>query len=209
LSTRILHPFVIPSDVFTPFVGKESVRSYDFLDPVIYLKDQRPDSSFVKELELDPSKQLVVFREEEYKASYVGRSMPFAYEALAGLQSAHNVVILPRYGTSHLETLFPKATVLYRTIDLSRLLPFADLFIGGGGTINIEAAWWGVPVISTRSFVSHYDRYLLDNELMIRATSTDSVLRSAERVMGRMSRDDPLKTQVVDMDSLVRSILED
>jgi len=208
LSRRILHPFVIPSDTFTPFVESESIRPYDFLDPVIYLKDQRPDPSLVEALGLDPSKRLVVFREEEYKASYVDGRAPFAYDAVGRLQTLHNLVILPRYGTDHLEALFPQATVLARTIDLSRLLPFAALVIGGGGTINIEAAWWGVPVISTRSFVSHYDQYLLNHQMMIRATCADGVMTAAEQAMERTPRDNPLRNQVVNMDSLLEDIME-
>jgi len=36
---------------------------------------------------------------------------------------------------------------------------------GGGDSINIEAYYWNIPVISTRSFLCYYDGYLVDNKL--------------------------------------------
>ncbi len=62
--------------------------------------------------------------------------------------------------------MFPYAAVLEEKMVIQHLLAFADLFIGGGGTLNSEACFFGTPAISTRSFVSHYDKLLIDAELM-------------------------------------------
>ena len=146
LSTRVFRPFVVPLDIFCRFsLENDQVYSYPFLDPVIWLKDFRPSreqaNQMLRELGADPSRPLVVVREEEYKASYVEARYPELYRALPRIydKTRANIVIIPRYEADDVKQLFPFAYVLERKGTIQHLLAFADLFIGGGGTINIEA----------------------------------------------------------------------
>lgn len=206
LSTKIFHPFVVPRSYFTHFVGDENVYTYDFLDPIIYLQTQTPDDSFFKALKIDKNKKTVVFREEEYKASYVTNKTNFAYNALKSIDA--NLIIIPRYESNHLKEEFPHAIIVEEKMDLSKLLPFADIFIGGGGTINIEACYWGTPVISTRSFVTHYDKFLIDNGLMFLAQTEGEIIKLYKEHAGKRLTNNVLREQHADVKSLVDEVIK-
>jgi len=77
---------------------------------------------------------------------------------------------------NYLKKEFPFAYVIKEKIVLQHLLKDADLFIGGGGTINTEACFLGTPTISTRSFISHYDKWQIDNGLMVWVNNKEDLL---------------------------------
>lgn len=217
LSTRVIKPFVVPDEIFRRFsLEDEQIFNYDFIDPVIWLEDFVYDSNYVNRMlepfAMDRSRPLIVMREEEYKASYVAKKFPILYDAMEELSQLGNIVIIPRYEASYLKELFPYAYVLDEKVIIQHLLKECDLFIGGGGTINTEACYFGTPTISTRSFVSHYDKYQIDANLMTWVTTKEELITSAkemishrnkvqaERIFGAMS---------VDIKSIVNTILED
>ncbi|BCB96074.1 hypothetical protein JZK55_09960 [Dissulfurispira thermophila] len=206
LSNKIFHPFVVPREYFTRFVKEADVYTYNFLDPIIYLQYQEADGSFFERLPVDKNKKTILFREEEYKASYVSDKKVFVYNALKSIDA--NLIIIPRYKSNYLKDEFPNAIVIEEKMDLSKLLPFADIFIGGGGTINIEACYWGTPVISTRSFVSHYDRFLIDNGLMFPAKTEDEIIRLYNKYAGKRLANNILKEQCADVKSLVDEVIK-
>ena len=72
-----------------------------------------------------------------------------------------------------------------KKIILQHLLAYSDLFIGGGGTINIEATYFGVPVISIRSFISHYDKFLIDKGLMWHSNDKGEILDLIKKLLGK------------------------
>lgn len=162
LSNTIFYPFYIPKEIFLNYC--ENVIEYDFLDPIIYLQSQNKDKSFFNGLNLDKSKKTILYREEEHKSGYVLDQKIFIEEILKDIDA--NLIVIPRYEYQSIKKKFPEAIILKEKIELSNILPFVDLFIGGGGTINIEAVYWNIPTFSTRSFLCHYDRYLIDNNLM-------------------------------------------
>ena len=174
LATKMFKPFVVPDEVILRFgLEKEQIVEYDFIDPLIWLKDFHFDKEYVqsiyKKYGIDRSKFTLIIREEEYKASYVDKKYPILYEVLPEIYKRFdaNIIIIPRYESEYLKKEFPFAYVLEEKIVLQHLLKDADLFIGGGGTINTEACFLGTPTISTRSFISHYDKWQIDNGLMI------------------------------------------
>ena len=190
LSTKVFKPFVVPDDIFRRFsLDEEMIYSYGFIDPVIWLKDFKPDYGEVQKImapyALDLTKPLVVIREEEYKASYVDKQYPILYEALEEIQQATgaNIVIIPRYESIYLKEQFPFAVVLEEKVVIQHLLAFADLFIGGGGTLNTEACYFGTPTISTRSFISHYDKYQIDQGLMEWVSTKEELLITCKRMI--------------------------
>lgn len=190
LSTKVIKPFVVPDDIFKRFsLDEEVIYSYDFIDPVIWLKDFKPNFSYIKEMlkdyNVDYDKPLIVIREEEYKASYVDKQYPILYESLLEIkeQNNANIIIIPRYESSYLKEKFPYAVVLEEKKVIQHLLAYADLFIGGGGTLNTEACYFGTPTISTRSFISHYDKYQIDKGLMVWVSTKEELLFTCKKLI--------------------------
>lgn len=68
---------------------------------------------------------------------------------------------------------------------MQHLLKFANLFIGGGGTINTEACFLGTPTISTRSFICHYDKYQIDNNLMVWVKNKEELIDKSLKMIGQ------------------------
>lgn len=191
LSTKVFKPFVVPCEIFKRFsLDEEVIYSYNFIDPLIWLKDFKPDfeevKSMLKNYTIDYNKPLIVIREEEYKASYVDKKFPILYESLEEIQQQHdaNIVIIPRYESEYLRKQFPYAAVLEEKKVIQHLLAYADLFIGGGGTLNTEACYFGTPTISTRSFISHYDKYQIDQGLMRWVSSKEELLLTCKELLG-------------------------
>lgn len=218
LSKLVFRPFVVPEEIFCRFsLEADQVQSYDFLDPVIWLKDFNPQKDEVarllNELGAENSKPLIVVREEEYKASYVQQQIPILYNALPQIyeQTKANIVIIPRYETSYLVEQFPFAYVLPEKMVIQHLLAHSNLFIGGGGTINIEATYFGTPTISTRSFVSHYDQFLIQKGLMKWVNNESELIKEACKMINENNialAASVYKRQIVNIEAIVNSILD-
>ena len=214
LATKMFKPFVVPDEIFLRFgLEKDQIVEYNFIDPLIWLKDFKPDINYLKETipQINFSKPIITVREEEFKASYVKGKYPFLYGALREMQNWDvNLVIIPRYEAEPLEKEFRKAIVLEKKIILQHLLAYSDLFIGGGGTINIEATYFGVPTISTRSFISHYDKFLIDKGLMWHSSNAEEIVNLAKDLLGNKNIEKARKIfgkMNVDIDMIVREIL--
>jgi predicted glycosyltransferase len=217
LSTKVIKPFVVPDDIFKRFsLDEEVIYSYNFIDPLIWLKDFKPDFNEVKEMlsnySVDYSKPLIVIREEEYKASYVDKQYPILYDSLDDIQEQHsaNIIIIPRYESSYLRDKFPFAIVLEEKKVIQHLLAFADLFIGGGGTLNTEACYFGTPTISTRSFISHYDKYQIDQGLMTWVSTKEELLATCKELISNRVDEkarDVFGKMSLDIDDMVDTIL--
>ncbi len=191
LSAKVFHPYVVPKEIFKRFsLEEDQIFTYKFYDVLIWLKDFEADDDYFKKLlsayRLDGKRPTIVIREEEYKASYVQKKYPILYEGLHSLKDRVNAnyIIIPRYEADYLEREFPFAAVLKKKCVVQHLLAFADLFIGGGGTLNWEACYFGTPTISTRSFISHYDKVLIDEGLMKKADTPQEVIDLSLQILG-------------------------
>jgi len=192
LSKVVYHPYLVPREIFLRFgLEEEQVRTYKFYDVYLWLHDFKPNPKFVEEFykkhNLDKSKPLVLVREEEFKASYVGKKYPLLYRSLDLLNKIlpANYVIIPRYEVEPLKKKFPFAVVVEEKFHVHHLMAYADLFIGGGGTMNAESCFFGTPTISTRSFISHYDKALIDAGLMVHVKSEDELIYWAKKLIGK------------------------
>lgn len=203
LSKKIFYPFYIPKEIFSKYC--DNLVEYDFLDPVIYLQTQDKNKDFFNSLSIDKSKKTIVYREEEHKASYVNSQKTFIEELLNTLDI--NLIVIPRYEYKKVKEKFPKAIVLKEKIELCNLLPFADIFIGGGGTINIEACYWGIPVISTRSFLCYYDRYLIDKKLMFHVDDKEEFFEIYNK-LDRITIDNSCLVKEVNIKKIINQIKE-
>ena len=218
LATKMFKPFVVPDEVILRFgLEKEQILEYNFIDPLIWLKDFKFDKNYVnkiyKKYSIDRNKFTILIREEEYKASYVDKKYPFLYESLLDIHKKFdaNIIIIPRYESEYLKKEFPFTYVLEEKIILQHLLKDVDLFIGGGGTINTEACFLGTPTISTRSFICHYDKWQIDNNLMLWTNNKEELIKYIEQVKNNKLKVNLniIKKMKVDIDMFVREIIID
>lgn len=214
LATKMFKPFVVPDAIIERFgLDTTQIFEYNFIDPLIWLKDFQYDENYLHSVfnpyHIDYAKPTIVVREEEYKASYVDKQYPILYDSLEEIQhqTGANIIIIPRYESSYLKQLFPFAVVLEEKIHIQHLLVFCDLFIGGGGTINTEACFLGTPTISTRSFVSHYDKYQIDHGLMVWVQTKQQLLQKVHSLLGSTIDTTPVKSMHIDLEAIVQEIL--
>lgn len=192
LSHKAFRPFMVPEEIFLRFgLEKNQIFEYPFLDVVAWLKYFKPSKKFFNDFldstGLNPLLPVIIVREEEFKASYVKGKFPILYDGLNILKDKINAnfIVIPRYEATPLKKLLPFAYILDKKIEIQHLLAFADLFIGGGGTLNSESCYFGTPTISTRSFVSHYDKWLMDLDLMQKIESADELAQTALKIIGK------------------------
>lgn len=214
LATKMFKPFVVPDNVIERFgLDKTQIFEYNFIDPLIWLQNFKYNFEYVKEIlknyKMDYTKSTIVVREEEYKSSYVDKKYPILYEAIDEIQKLtnSNIIIIPRYESEYLQKEFPFAIVLEEKVEIQHLLKFCDLFIGGGGTINSEACFLGTPTISTRSFISHYDKYQIDNNLMVWVETKEELIKKAKLLIGTKVDTSPIKQMSIDIEDMLTNIL--
>ena len=158
LVTLLVTPKFIPKNAWTKFgIKEDKIVQYNAIDPWIWLKDFKPDKKILKQLGLETTNPIVVFRAEESFASYLlgvaseSPSWTTLLESLLKSNFSFQAVIIPRYDAqiAHLTERFEnRATVCKSVIDAASLLTYASVFVGGGGTMTAEAALLGVPTFS-------------------------------------------------------------
>lgn len=193
LSSLVFYPFVIPREIFSHLcVGEDRLREYGFIDVCLWMDGivADPARDFRKKYGLDPAKPTVLVREEEYKAHYVKTKLSVIYDLTRKIacEMDVNVVIMPRYEVEPLKREFADiAFVLEDKLPPEDYYPFIDLLVGGGGTMNLEAACYGIPTLSTRSLWLYHDKYLMDNGLMFWTDNADNGLSLARQMIGKKS----------------------
>jgi len=170
LATRVCIPWVVPVEEIVRFgVAPDAVVTYGSLDPLAWLPNMGDPQAYVRELGLDPDRPLVVSRETEWQSTYARRDV--VGDVRRRLLERHpewQWIAIPRYEQ-------------HPFYDTPRLLAAADLFLGGGGTMCIEAAYAGTPVIATRSLDCHYMRWLFDRDLAEESLDVDEAVARSER----------------------------
>lgn len=216
IATKMFKPFVVPNDIIKRFgLDEEQIFEYNFIDPLIWLKDFIYDANYVRDsllgYDIDYTKPTIVIREEEYKSSYVDKKYPFLYESLEDIRDLtdSNIIIIPRYESNYLKEEFPFAIILEEKIKIQHLLKFADLFIGGGGTLNTEACFLGTPTISTRSFICHYDKWQIDNNLMEWVQGKEDLIIMVKKLISKKIDTSVLNNMFIDKEKIAKEILKE
>lgn len=190
-SKLFFYPFIFPKDLMLHFALDESqLAPYPFIDVALWMQNIKKESKndFRIRYGLDLNKPTILVREEEYKAHYVKEQIPVIYDILPHLSKElnANVVIMPRYEKDRLKRDFSSyATILEEKLKPEEFYPFIDLFIGGGGTMNLEAVCYGIPTISTRSIWLIHDQYLIKNNLMFWTQDKDEIFSLARKWLGK------------------------
>jgi len=190
LSSLVFHPFVVPKEVYIKFgVNPNNIITHDFIDICLWMDDIKKDKEkdFRKKYNLDISKHTILIREEEFKAHYVKEQLPIIYNLIPQISNKFdfNLVIMPRYESNYLKEQFSEyAIIIEDKLKPDEFYPFIDLLIGGGGTMNLEASYYGIPVVSTRSLLLYHDKYLIDNNLMFHVETENEAISIIEKEIG-------------------------
>ena len=175
IAHRIFFPTYISDDVLKARgFALEKIIKFPGLKEDIYLTDFRPDKN-VLELLNTPSKNhvTIILRPPATEAHYHNpKSDQLMMQILEHIKKQSNlIVIIITRGEyqkrqfldykAHLDSFGEKFVIPERAVDTLSLLYYSDLMIGGGGTMNREAAALGIP---TYSFfcgpMGEVDRYL-------------------------------------------------
>ena len=168
LATIVLAPAVIPPRAFERF-GAPRVVSYDSFDPMAWLPAWDL-SAWPSDVRSSDYARVVVFRESETEASYLADRAPMIVDSVRTLAARHPdwlFVGIPRYSPEQLHARLPLAnvTIPADVVNTIALVASADLFLGGGGTMNIESAYFGTPTLCCRPMTCIYEQWLIDHDL--------------------------------------------
>jgi predicted glycosyltransferase len=199
LATRVLAPFCIPEMLFQSYgVSPERIKFYNSFDPMLWLSDSSIDKSYRNQLSFDLDLPLVVLRETEWQSNYIKHDI--INEVASRLHDIFpdlQIVSIPRYSD-------------HKYVDIPSLLATADILICGGGTMCIEAAFFGTPVIATRRLSCHYMDWLFVNELAIYSCEVSSIVEKTIYILKNRIRTDRNKLSRLPFptDTVINWILE-
>lgn len=185
--TRLLIPHHIPKDAFLEYgIDKSAVIQYRALDE--YLIVNNPPAPWDAEAAgLAPGKKTILFRTYETQASYPSRNTDVnnIIGTLVERFPDCNVVVLGRYPDQirSLRTHNDNAIVLSGAADSGAILSRCDLFVGSGGTMTTEAVLRGVPAISYEAVPNHDEAYLVERNLLVRASDAKGIVEAANRLL--------------------------
>jgi predicted glycosyltransferase len=148
LANRVVVPAVFPAEALRRFGARErKVTRYPGFKEELYLGTFRADDRVVDELGLDRKRVIVVLRPAPEGALYHrGGNESFERLVERAARDPEVQVVLPR-GPDQLARYRNAQDVVVpdRAVDGRSLLVHADVMIGGGGTMNREAAILGTP----------------------------------------------------------------
>jgi predicted glycosyltransferase len=151
-------------------VSPRDLFRYRALDPVVWLEDH-PAARLAEPGARNGRRPLVVCRETEGQSSYVDGDIACTVAAELGRRHPDwSIIDIPRYRP-------------HRLHDIPGLLAEADLLLGGGGTMRIEAAYFGTPVIATLPIRMHYMDWLFQRRLAQKCSTVEDGIRWAEEIV--------------------------
>ena len=194
LMNHLFCPWVIPYSAWIGFgISKHNITRYRALDPAAWIKrnPKSYESVDIDNLNLDSSKNTVLIRIEEAKASYIADkkvestiSMIDAF--VNNLSELVNLIILCRYQDQIIEITKRyegKANVVKHAFDGTYLISIADVFIGAGGTMTAEASLLGKPTISIAPIRFYVEKYLISSGLVQRASSSRTLIKLTQKMI--------------------------
>lgn len=219
LSKKVLLPDWLPDDVIASLgLDTKRVRRYPGLKEEVYLGGFTPDRALKERLNVDPNAVVVVMRPPATAAHYHNPLSERILERLCErISKAEGVIaiVAPRTAAQGeaLRRSFDNPEhfrVLGEPVDGLNLIDVADLVVGGGGTMNREAAMLGVPVYSVfMGKVGAIDKRLSDEGRlhMLRTVEDATHVRFVKRT--RLDDAENDKERKARGDTLIRFITEE
>jgi len=225
LSERLFTPAVIPKKEWLVYgISAAKIVQYDALDPIVWLRNLRPDRRILVKDGIKSQRKLVTIRLEESSAAYLlarkrERSMNTvsAIREMLRKEIEADIVALPRYDyqAEILRREFKREVVIPKTlVNGPNLLSFSSVFIGGGGTMTTEAAMLGVPSISCfPDKPTIIEEFLVSLGLVVRETDPVRIAKRAMNMLEdetyRLSVRDKAKSFVERMEDPIEAILRE
>ncbi len=192
---KLFAPAIIPKRMWIGLgARREQIIQYNGLDPIAWLKHHKPNPEVLKELSLDSSSPIIVFRAEEALASYlIGKVtsqsviVPIMNDLIESHGKGVQIVVLARYPeqVSAIRSALPKEVIVpSKAVDGASLLSFTSLFVGAGGTMTAEAALLGVPAISCYpGSPTIVEKYLVRERLIQRICEPKRAVRRVRQIL--------------------------
>ena len=192
ISTYIYYPWTIPKSFYKKHGIKDSALvPYKGFLTASWMSKIKVDNNIIEKLGLDPDRRIIVFRESEMGAAYLFGKNAITLQAVKKLaETRKNIqfVARPRYHSAILEGYFKglkNVTIFKHPIDLQSLLAKADMLIGGGATMNLEATYYGTPTIMCRQITSPITDYLAETGLAVQANSVVDIIKLTRSNMNK------------------------
>lgn len=146
--------------ILMPFISynknKKKYLPFPGLKEEIYLWDHKYDSNWNKEIKIEKNKVIAVLRPPASMAHYHNINAEKIFERILKDVSKNKkveAIVVPRTKNQKKEMInrfqgLSGIVILDKAVDGISMLKGADLIIGGGGTMNREAALLGIPVYS-------------------------------------------------------------
>ncbi len=214
LANWIMTPAIIPENKLAALgLPRERLLRYQGLKEEVYVSEFTPDPSFVSTLHLQQGKTIITVRPPSHTAHYKSDQSFSLFEGIMSRLGARNdvqVLITPRSERQSSQVrsrpwFSEKMTMLDKPVNGLDLLYHSDLVIGGGGTMNREAAVLGVPVVSIFKGESGAVDEWLEREGRLHN------LASAEEIDNYITKRDRTESPDVNSsvkDEIIRTILE-
>jgi predicted glycosyltransferase len=199
LSTYVMTPEIIPFATLASLgLTKEKHLIYLGLKEEVYVSEFVPNDTLLLELGLDRTKIIVTVRPPSETAHYRSDDSFLLFNGIMALLAARSdvqVVLMPRNQSQRSAvdrwSRHPNIVIPTHAVDGLNLLYHSDLVIGGGGTMNREAAALGVPVATIfKGELGAVDAWLMKDGKMIALDSAGDViplLRKRERTLHDIS----------------------
>jgi predicted glycosyltransferase len=194
--TWVIVPEVIPDT--TVRFGDRCVLKYPGIKEDVYASGLNPDPSVMAEFGIDQEDTIVTLRppasEAHYRSPESDKLLDATLRRLSHLTGVR-IISLPRNDKQAfvLRKTWPdlfssgKMMIPKGAVDGLNLIWHSDLVIGGGGTMNREAAALGVPVYSIfRGNIGAVDRYLAASGRLVLLESVSDVQNKL--IVARRSR---------------------
>lgn len=184
LATKVMTPEIIPFERLSKRgLTRDKHLTYPGLKEEVYLAGFLPDRAFAAMLGLDPAKIIVTVRPPSDTAHYRSEESRTLFDEIMRRLVRRNdvqIVLSPRTNDQSLGIQAAdwfnaaKIVMLSTAVDGANLLYHSDLVIGGGGTMNREAAVLGVPVLSIfKGESGAVDEWLISEGKMILLSDPD------------------------------------
>ena len=180
-------PDVILKEAFKGKIDLSKIVKYPGLKENIYIPDLLGSDTTIADLSAESEKFVITMRPPAIDAHYFcEKSSDIFNESLKYFSTKNDSVLIVLARTKYQESLikdFARQNGLNGNIKFPdkvynglKLICNSDLIIGGGGTMNREAAVLGVPVYSIfHGKLGAVDRYLIESGKMNRINSVDDI----------------------------------
>jgi hypothetical protein len=210
-------PAVIPDEALC--CGKNHIKKYPGIKEDVYTWKFKPDAALLRHLGLDESHLIITARPPATEAHYhnpESENLFTRFMELACLHPETRIVLMPRNKQQgeFIRSRWPQWFEQNKTIipdgplNGLNLIWHSDLLVGGGGTMNREAAVLGVPVYSIfRGSIGAVDRHLQQSGRLI-LIETLADVGSKIRLEKRMRKSVAETTSRQSLDHIVNTIEE-